>query len=163
MADLVITRTYDAPRERVWSMWTNAEKMQKWWGPKEFSVPTYKLDLTIGGTYLYCMGIPGSEMIWSGGEYKEIVPHERLVFTDHFADKDGNKVSGTVYGMPSDFPLEMTVTVTLEDTKDPASEFSPIKTKMTLRQGPHPAGEIFTMARAGWSESFEKLAELLKE
>lgn len=162
MADLVITRTYDASRERVWEMWTHAEEMQKWWGPKDFPHPSCKLDVRIGGTSHICMKTPDGQEIWSGGEYKEIVPNERLIMSDYFTDKDGNKVSPTVYGMPHDFPLEMTITVTLEDTKDPASEFSPIKTKMTLRQGPHPAGEIFSMARAGWSESFEKLAELLK-
>jgi uncharacterized protein YndB with AHSA1/START domain len=92
--------------------------------------------------------------IWSTGVYREIVPLERIVTTDSFADADGNVVPATHYGMAEDFPLEMLVTVTFEDLGG--------KTKMTLRHEGLPAGEMLEGAGTGWNESFDKLAEALK-
>jgi uncharacterized protein YndB with AHSA1/START domain len=91
--------------------------------------------------------------IWSTGVYREIVPFERIVVTDSFADENGNVVSATHYGMPDDFPLEMLVTVELEEVDG--------KTKMTLRHEGLPAGEMLEGAGTGWKESFDKLAESL--
>ena len=53
--------------------------------------------------------------IWSTGVYREIVPFERIVVTDCFADEKGNVVPASHYGMRDDFPLEMLLTVTFED------------------------------------------------
>jgi uncharacterized protein YndB with AHSA1/START domain len=74
--------------------------------------------------------------------------------TDCFADENGNVVPATHYGMGSDFPLEMLVTVTFEDLGG--------KTRMTLRHEGLPAGEMLEGAGTGWNESFDKLAESLK-
>jgi uncharacterized protein YndB with AHSA1/START domain len=79
---------------------------------------------------------------------------ERLVFTDSFADEKGNVVPASHYGMSPDFPLEMLVTVTLEDAGG--------KTKMTLRHSGLPTGPEGDGAHQGWSESFDKLADSLK-
>lgn len=90
--------------------------------------------------------------IWSTGVYKEIVPLEKIVTTDCFADEHGNVVPATHYGMGDDFPLEMLVTVTFEDVGG--------KTKMTLRHEGLPGGEMQDGAGVGWNESFDKLAEI---
>ena len=79
---------------------------------------------------------------------------ERIVFTDSFADEQGNVVPVTYYGMSPDFPLEMLVTVTFEEQDG--------KTQMTLRHTGLPAGPESEGAHEGWSESFDKLAESLK-
>lgn len=152
--ELVITRFFDAPRERVWKAWTEPEHMMKWWGPKNFTAPACKMDFRVGGKYLFCMRSPEGKDYWSTGVYQEIVKPERLIFTDSFADENGNVVSGAHYGMGDDFPLEMTVIVTFEDMGG--------KTKMTLRHTSMPAGDMSKMAGQGWNESFDKLAESLK-
>jgi len=151
--ELVITRIFDAPRERVWKAWSEPEQMMKWWGPKVFTAPVCKMDFRAGGKYLFCMRSPEGKEYWSTGIFKEIVPFEKIVWTDSFADEKGNPVPGSHYGMEEDFPLEMTVIITFEDDNG--------KTKMTLRHIGMPAGDMSKMAGQGWNESFDKLAAIL--
>jgi uncharacterized protein YndB with AHSA1/START domain len=56
--DLVITRFIDAPLELVWKAWTEAEQVKRWWGPKDYTSPTCKLDLQVGGSFLFAMRAP---------------------------------------------------------------------------------------------------------
>ena len=152
--DLVITRVFDAPRELVWKAWTEPERLKKWWGPETFTAPVIKMDLRVGGSYLYCMRSPEGQDFWTTGVYREIVPMERLVYTDSFSDAEGNVVTASQHGLQGDWPLELLVTVTFEEVGG--------KTKMTLRQSGIPAGEMSDMTAAGWNGSFDKLAESLK-
>ncbi len=153
---ITITRTFDAPRERVWDVWTNPEHLEKWWGPKDFTAPVIKNDLRTGGKFLYAMhGPAGSEFdkdMWSGGEYKEVVPMEKIVATDNFTDKDGNVISPAEYGMQGDWG-QMVVTVTFEDAGEG-------KTKITLVHEGHPT-DFADMANAGWNESLDKFTAAL--
>ena len=155
--ELVITRVFDAPRELVWRAWTEPDLCMRWWGPKSFTTPHCEIDLRVGGKYLNCMrGPAGTDFdkdFWSTGVYREIVPLERIVCTDSFADEKGDVVPATHYGMGADVPLEMLVTVTFEDLGG--------KTRMTLRHAGLPPGEMSDGAQQGWSESFDKLAEYL--
>ncbi|MDB5033076.1 MAG: Activator of Hsp90 ATPase 1 family protein [Chlorobi bacterium] len=150
---LVIERIFDAPRELVWKAWTDPEHLVKWWGPKNFTAPVAKIDLRVGGKYLYCMRSPEGQDFWSTGTYREIVPPERLVCTDSFADADGNVVPASHYGMGDDFPLELQVTITFEEHER--------GTRMTLNHVGIPAGQMRDMTGAGWNQSFDKLAESL--
>jgi uncharacterized protein YndB with AHSA1/START domain len=152
--EIVITRIFDAPRDLVWKAWTDPEHFKRWWGPKDFTSPFCKIDLRVGGKYLNCMRSPEGQDFWTTGVYREIVPLERIVYTDSFADQEGNVVPATHYGMSPDFPLEMLVTVTFEDYDG--------KTKMTLKHVGLPVGEMSELTEAGWNESFDKLAESLK-
>lgn len=147
---LVITREFNAPRDLVWKAWTDPEYVVHWWGPEGFTAPDARIDFRVGGKYLFCMRSPEGQDFWSTGVYREIVPVERLVCTDSFADKNGNVVPGSYYGMGSDFPLELLITVTLEDLGG--------RTRLTLRHDGVPAGEQFDGAQEGWGTSFDKLA-----
>lgn len=151
--ELVITRTFDAPRELVWRAWTEPERLMRWWGPKEFTAPFCRIDLRIGGSYLSCMRGPDGKEYWSTGVYREIVPPERLVCTDSFADENGTVVPASRYGMSGDWPLELLITVTFEEQEG--------KTRLTLRHVGLPAGEMSELCAAGWNESFDKLDESL--
>ena len=152
--DLTITRIFDAPRELVWKAWTDPEQLMRWWGPKDYTSPFCEIDLREGGKYLNCMRSPEGQDYWTTGVYREIVPLERIVLTDSFADENGNVVPASHYGFGDDFPLELEVIVTFEDDGD--------KTKMTLQHVGFPAGEVSEQAGAGWNESFDKLAEILR-
>jgi len=92
--ELVISRTFAAPRELVWQAWTQCEHLQEWWAPAGWSVPVCKMDFRVGGTWHYCMKGPmpdGSEMeSWGLTVYQEIVVPERIVALDQFADAEGN-------------------------------------------------------------------------
>jgi uncharacterized protein YndB with AHSA1/START domain len=152
--EIVITRVLNAPRELVWKAWTDPDHFKRWWGPKDFTAPFCQIDLRVGGKYLNCMRSPQGREYWGTGVYREVVPFERLVFTDSFSDAEGNVVPATYYGMPADFPLEMLVTVTFEDEAG--------KTRMTLKHENLPAGEMSEQTGAGWSQSFDKLADSIK-
>jgi uncharacterized protein YndB with AHSA1/START domain len=157
-SEIVIERVFDAPVEQVWKAWTEPEQIKRWWGPKDFTTPHATMDFRVGGTYANCMrGAAGSEFdrdYWSTGVFKEIVPLRRIVFTDSFADEHGNIVSAAYYGMNAEMPLEMLVTVTFEDLGG--------KTKMTLRHEGLPMGEDRDGAGEGWSQMFDKLADVLR-
>lgn len=152
-SDLVIERVFDAPRELVWRAWTDPEHLMRWWGPKGYTCPVCEIDLRVGGKYLNCMRSPEGRDYWGTGVFREIVPNERLVMTDSFADEHGNVVPASHYDMTGSMPLEMLITVTFEDLGG--------KSKMTLRHSGIPAGEDRDGAQQGWSESFDKLADAL--
>ena len=151
--ELVITRIFDAPRELVWKAWTDCEHLKRWWGPEHFTAPACKIDLRVGGKYLFCMRSPQGQDYWSTGVYREIVAPSRLVYSDNFADAEGNVVPASHYGMPGEWPKEMLVTVTLEELAG--------KTRMTMRHAGLPAGDMGQMAGQGWNGSFDKLAASL--
>ena len=71
--NLLITRTFDSPRELVWKAWTDPERVKRWWGPKGFTAPFCKIDLRVGGVCLNCMRSPDGKDYWSTGVYREIV------------------------------------------------------------------------------------------
>jgi uncharacterized protein YndB with AHSA1/START domain len=109
--------------------------------------------LRVGGSFLFCMRSPEGRDIWSTGVYREIVPFERIVSTDSFADEKGNIVPATHYGMDPGFPRELLVTVTFEERDG--------KTKVTLRHDGIPPGEYIKKTRDGWNQSLDKLGDLL--
>ena len=155
LGEIAITRTLDAPRGLVWKAWTDPEWIKRWWGPKVFTAPYCRLDLRVGGHYLYCMRSPDGKDFWSTGFYREIIPMEKIVCTDSFADEKGNIVPATYYGLGPDFPLELVLTVIFEEVKG--------GTKLTLRHLGHPIGEMKRNATLGWNESLDKFAESVRQ
>jgi uncharacterized protein YndB with AHSA1/START domain len=151
---VTVTRIFDAPRELVWQAWTDPEQFKRWWGPRNYTSPVSRMDLRVGGKYVSSMRAPNGQDFYNAGFYREIVPLERLVYSDSFADPEGNIVPASHYGMPSDFPEDLIVILTFEDLDG--------KTKMTMRHEGLPPGPMTDATAAGWNESFDKLAETLK-
>jgi uncharacterized protein YndB with AHSA1/START domain len=149
---LTIERIFDAPPAVVWSLWTEPEHMMKWWGPEHFTAPVIQIDLRVGGKYLFAMQDGEGKRYWSTGTYTEISPYTRLVYTDSFADENGNVVSPTDYGVPGDFPMELIVEVDLQPLDDGR------KTRMLLTNLGMPAAAAEWGASEGWNTSFNKLA-----
>jgi uncharacterized protein YndB with AHSA1/START domain len=144
---VVIERTFDAAVNLIWQMWTDPEHFKRWYGPKGFTVPVADLDLRVGGKRLVCMASPdGSMKMWTTGEYTEIVPNQRLVYTESPADENGNVVSPAAMGMPDGYPATTKVSVVLEDLGG--------RTKMVMTHAGVPAG-----AGGGWQQAFDKLAD----
>ena len=136
--ELVITREFNAPRELVFKMWTEAEHLAKWWGPKGFTIKVSKLDVAPGGIFLYCMAGEGFEM-WGKFVYLEVMPPERLIFISSFSDKDGNITRAP---FSATWPLEVMNTLTLTELDG--------KTTLTIEGGPHNAtDEEMDTFRAG--------------
>jgi uncharacterized protein YndB with AHSA1/START domain len=152
-ADLVITRTFDAPRDLVFRAWTEPERLMRWWAPKGCTTPFCTVDLRPGGRFHYCMRLPEGREIWAIGVYREIVAPERLVYTDSFADADGNPVAPGHYGMSDSHPAETLVTVLFLEHEG--------GTKVTLRHTIPESVEERKGTEQGWGEMLDRLADLL--
>ena len=146
---IVIERTFNASVDLIWQMWTNPEHFKNWYGPKGFSVPVAEMDVRVGGKHLICMASPdGSMKMWTTGEYTEVVPNVRLVYTDSPADENGNVISPSAMGMPDGYPTTTEVTILFEDIGG--------RTKMVMTHAGVPAD---SGANAGWEQAFDKLAD----
>jgi uncharacterized protein YndB with AHSA1/START domain len=87
--EFYISRVFEAGRDRVWRAWTDAERLGKWWGPKDFDIVSVKLDLRPGGMCHYLLRSPDGQDMWGKFVFREIVPQERLVFIVSFSDEAG--------------------------------------------------------------------------
>lgn len=156
--ELKIERIFDAPRQLVWNAWTTPELIMQWWGPEHFTSPTCEVDLRVGGKYLYCMRGPDGNDYWTGGTFNEIVPIEKLVCVQTFANEFGEKVDPIVYGFDPIFPKEVLLTTTLEEVAN--------KTKLTILYlvESEEALEVMLKAqmREGWESSLNKFAQALQ-
>lgn len=152
---MFITRVFNAPVERVWRAWTDPEMVMQWWGPEHFTAPLARIDFRVGGKYLFAMRDPEGNDYYSTGEYVEIVPLRRIVYTDSFADADGNVVSPQQFGLSADFPASQEITLTFEDLGG--------QTLLRVSSAAMPRDEFFEMARSGMSTSLDKLARVLAE
>jgi uncharacterized protein YndB with AHSA1/START domain len=112
---MVVTRIFDAPRELVWKAWTDPKYVMQWWGPKDCTAPFCEMDFRVGGKFLFCMRAPDGQEFWNGGEYHEIVLHEKVVFSMYFSDPDGNKVEAAQYGIEHEAVADAYDVITFED------------------------------------------------
>ena len=84
--DLVLNRLIDAPRDKVWRCWTEPDLLVQWFAPQPWSTPAASLDVRPGGVSAITMRSPDGDEFPSSGVYLEVVPHEKLVFTDAYTD-----------------------------------------------------------------------------
>ncbi|MAM61938.1 SRPBCC domain-containing protein [Maritimibacter sp. UBA3975] len=148
-----IERDFDAPIEKVWSMWTDAKLFQSWYGPRGFTVPVAEIDLTVGGTRKISMEMvtPDRTMtMWFIGVFKEISAPTRLVYTESMCEADGTLIPPAAMGMPEGTPdvTEVIVELTALDGG----------TRMTMVHAGVPEG---TAGEGGWNQAFDKLAQAL--
>ena len=96
---ILITREFDAPRHLVYRAWTTPALVKRWWNAKRGVVTTCEIDLRVGGTWRYVMVTDDGTEVGFHGEYREIVPNERIVSTE------------TYEGLPEGVPEEEGSTV----------------------------------------------------
>ncbi len=155
--EFVITRTFDAPRDRVWKAWTEADRLEEWWGPKGCSLRVIKLDLRPGGIFHYAMEFQPGQAMYGRFIYREIVPPERLVFVTSFSDENGGITRAPFPQLRDTFPLEILNRVTLTEAGG--------RTTLTLRGGPINATDaeaqtysgMFASMQQGFGGTFDKL------
>ena len=113
-----IERTFAAPIDLIWAMWTEAEHFANWYGPMGAEIPKAEMDVRVGGRRHIAMEMDtpnGPMQMFFIGEYREIDPMTRLVYTEAMGDADGNAMTAEQMGMPAGTPMETTVVVELED------------------------------------------------
>jgi uncharacterized protein YndB with AHSA1/START domain len=156
--EFLISRTFDAPREKVWKAFAEFERMKQWFSPKGFAVKTAKMDFRPGGTYHYCLRSADGTEMWGRAVYREITAPERLVWVNSFSDKHGGLGR---HPMAPTWPLEMLTTVNLAEQGG--------KTTVTVRWQPlNPSEEERATFDAGhgsmkqgWTGTFDQLEEYL--
>jgi uncharacterized protein YndB with AHSA1/START domain len=147
---VVIERSFDAPVNLIWQMWTDPEHFKAWYGPPGATIPVAKMDVRVGGTRLVCMEMQapdGLMQMWFTGHYREVVENERLVYTESISDEHGNVSSPSDMGTAEGHPMTTEVRVELEDVGG--------RTKMVLTHAGIPED---SPGAAGWAMALDKLA-----
>ncbi|HTN24113.1 MAG TPA: SRPBCC family protein [Solirubrobacteraceae bacterium] len=95
---ILITREFDAPKHLVYEAWTTPELVKRWWSGQRGAVTLAEIDLRVGGTWRYVMVANGGFEVGFHGEYREIVPNERIVATEVYEGMpDGEALTTTTF------------------------------------------------------------------
>jgi uncharacterized protein YndB with AHSA1/START domain len=122
-------------------MLTEPGELARWWGPRGFSTPEARIDATVGGRYRLSMKPPEGDVFHLSGEYSAIEPPSRLVYTFRWDE-------------PTSDDRETTVTLALEARGD--------ATELSVSQGVFATEERLALHRSGWTDSLERLREILE-
>lgn len=156
----VINRSFEAPIEMMFDMWTNPKHFSQWLPPTGFTMEFVKADIQPGGTNMYYMSGPGIDRMYGKINYVDIRKPDLLVYTQEFCDENGNMAR---HPFAPTWPATMLTTVQL------TSEGSE-QTRVTITWEVHGAAtreelETFIKERGGmtqgWSGSFDKLDDYL--
>ncbi|MEJ0088459.1 MAG: SRPBCC domain-containing protein [Limisphaerales bacterium] len=145
--EFTITHEFNAPRELVFKAWTDPKHLAQWWGPRGFTNPVCEWDVRPGGKIYDVMRAPNGERYPMGGEFREIVAPEKLVFLCGALDEKGDLM----------FKLLHTVTFAERSGKTLLTIQSRVL-NTTVEANKYIGG--FEM---GMTSSLEKLAELLRK
>lgn len=137
---LTLTRLFDAPPEKLYDAFTSQQAIQHWFGPEGFTIPRADVDARIGGRYRYEMHSPTGWVHIVVGEFRELVPYEKIAFTWSWL---GNGEQGP----------DTLVTVRFTDRGG--------RTELTLEQTGFESGEARDSHQGGWTSSFESLERML--
>jgi len=120
--EILITREFDAPRHLVYRAWTTPELVMRWWSGQRGAMKIADIDLRVGGMWRYVMEANGGFEVAFHGEYREIVPDERIVTTEVFEGMPevGEPALNTVTFTESDgrTTLELLSTVSSKEMRD---------------------------------------------
>ena len=150
---VIITRTFDAPIDTVWSMFAEAEHFGAWYGPAGAEIDVQRFEPEPGGGRLVCMRMPtpeGTREMWFTGEFVELIPPTRLVYTESVCDATGRILTAAEMGMPDGAPTTTRVVVDLAEADG--------STELTLTHEGIPAGSPGEM---GWRMALDELAARL--
>ena len=153
--DVQIVRTFDAPIDLIWAMWTEAEHFANWYGPMGAKIPKAEMDVKVGGRRHIAMEMDtprGPMKMFFVGVFREIVPKTRLVYTESMADADGKPMTAEQMGMPTGAHMETSIVVELEDLGG--------RTKMTMTHVGVPAD---SPGGQGWAMAIDKLQARVAE
>ncbi len=153
--NVVSTRTFDAPVEKVFKAWSDPAYVKQWWQPQGFTTPIANMDFKEGGKSLVCMRSPDGHDMYNTWNYQKIVPNERIEFILNFSDKDGNKLDPAKIGMPVDIPADVQHVITFKKVGEN-------KTEMTITEYGYGSQQTADMSKAGLEQCLDKMAAALK-
>lgn len=156
----VINRSFDAPLDLMFQMWTDPDHFAKWLPPVGFQMEFVRCNIQQGGSSFYCMTGSGGTKMYGRAEYLEIRKLDRIVYTQQFCDENEKVVR---HPMSPSWPETMRTTVEL-------NEEGPDRTRVTVTwdaPGTWTPEELETFIKArggmtqGWTGSFDKLEAYL--
>jgi uncharacterized protein YndB with AHSA1/START domain len=154
--NVVVTRVFNAPVELVWNAWIDPDYVMQWWGPIGFTCPVANMDFREGGTSRVCMRAPkeyGGQDMYNTWSYTKILPNERIEYTFHFSDKDGNKLTPAQQGVPAGVPEDGHHVVTFKDLGDK-------RTEMTVTEQGYTSDDAHDLSKAGLEQCLDKMARI---
>ena len=150
--NITITRSFDAPAELIWQMWTDPHHFEAWYGPDGATIHVATMDVRVGGSRLVGMEAQtpsGDVQMWFAGEYREVVENERLVYTEFVSDEEGRPAAPSSPGVPEGHAVtEVRVELRVVDGR----------TRMVMTHVGVPAG---SPGATGWNIALGKLAALV--
>jgi uncharacterized protein YndB with AHSA1/START domain len=151
--DLVVTRLFNAPVERVWHAWTESDDVKEWWGPLGFSAPIANMDVRVGGTSLVCMRSPDGVEFYNTWTYRRVDRLERLEFVVGFANAKGEQVTPAELGLPPELSREVPHVVVFVADSD--------RTVMTVTEQGYTSEHMLEMSKLGLEQCLDKMAALV--
>jgi uncharacterized protein YndB with AHSA1/START domain len=145
-------RTFNAPAADVWKVWTDADSVKKWWGPRGYTAIVARDEVREGGSYLWAMKSEKGMTYWNTGTYQEVVANKKLVSTMAFADENGQALPGSQVSAPGRWPNEITVIVEFTESGG--------RTSVTVTEVGIPL-IVCPLAKIGWAQQFDKIQALL--
>lgn len=153
-AEVLIARTINSPRERVFEAWTDPHMLVEWFAPTGCTIKYKQLDAHQGGDYISCVHTPDGKECWCKGSYLEFNEPNCLVFSMVVCDENGREITATQAGMDPEWPNETIATVTFEDIAG--------KTRITLHQTVSEELAKKTGAYPSWLMMFDNLDTLVR-
>ncbi|RAJ76766.1 uncharacterized protein YndB with AHSA1/START domain [Chitinophaga dinghuensis] len=152
-SEVFIEETFNASVEKVFSAWTDPEKLMKWYAPEGCTIRFKQLDIKPGGRFHCCIHNEKMGDCWSVGEYLEIIPLQKLVFTLANADENGHQIDPVTIGFDPEWPAATVVTITFKEENG--------KTRLTLHQTVAEVIAKRTGAYPSWLQALEKMRNTL--
>lgn len=146
-------RVFKAPNEKIWKLMTEADSIQKWWGPTGYTSPKIENDPREGGRLLFGMRSTSGQTHWNTGTYTAVVPQRKLVARFSFANESGQPVPAKSLGLPGDWPDEIIMTIELNESEG--------QTEVKVTEAGIPMIMYF-FAQLGWKQQFDKIEALLQ-
>ena len=143
--EIELTRVFDAPRELLFKTMLDPDLIPKWWGPRRYTTVVDKMDVRVGGKWRFANRAADGTEFWFNGEYREIVPPERVVQTFEFE------------GMPGHVAIE---TATFEDLGNGRTR---LRARSVFPNKEDRDAVLSSGMESGARETYERLAEIVAE
>jgi uncharacterized protein YndB with AHSA1/START domain len=158
-AALLLTRDFTAPRALVWLAWADCVHLSRWWGPEDMASAGCDVDPRPGGTLRVALRAPDGTIYPTLGEFREVVPNERLVLTQDWSQHppDWQDLLERLHEGPPPASREALLTLSFEEDDGRSTQHW----RMDFASDAQRDALLAMGLVDGWTRSFERLARLL--
>lgn len=157
--NVVVTRLFEAPLERVWRAWSEPDDVRRWWGPTGFTCPLAEMDFREGGTSLIGMRAPqefGGQEMYNTWTYTRIEPKQRIEFIHRFTDRNRTVLDPAQIGIPPGVPKEVRHVIRF-------GELDGERTEMTVTEYGYTSEQARDLSKVGMEQCLDKMAVIFSK